>query len=292
MSEYAINLKSNILAGPTDLSVIVPDPPTGANPKGFYGSGKKYKVLWLLHGGTGDRNHWLRSTCIGRFVENREVILVIPNALNSDFANHPQFADGYNFLDFFFGELMPFIYNWFPASDKPEDNFVAGFSMGAAAAWMFCLYKPEMFGGFSPIGSPPKNYTFLEPHRNLTRNDFLEQATADNKAFPTAFGDPKTGIKTKEINTIAKYPTVGVFLDSYEHAWDRLREVVAAGKLPKVYLPCGTKDIMYPRVLKVKEYTDELGAKGITYEFLEDVEGGWGFCDIILPKMLDYFGIK
>jgi putative tributyrin esterase len=292
MSEYTINLKSNIMAGPTDLSVIVPGPAFGANPKEFYSSGKKYKVLWLLHGGSGDRYNWLRNTSICRFIENREVILVIPNALNSDFANHPQFADGYNFFDFFFNELMPFIYNWFPASDKGKDNFITGWSMGAAATWMFGLYKPEMFGGFSPIGSPPKNYALLEPHRNLTRNEFLAQAMADNKAFPTAYGDPKSGIKVKEINTIAKYPSVGAFLDSYEHTWDRLREVVAAGNLPKVYLPCGTKDMMYPRVLKVKEYTEKLGAKSITYDFLEGEGGGWGFCDLILPKMMDFFDIK
>src|SRR5260370_15121801 len=123
MSEYTINLRSSILAGPTEVSVIIPGPQMGANAREFYSSGKKYKVLWLLHAGNGDRNDWLRSTSIGRFVEDREVIVVMPSALNSDFANHPQFADGYNFSDFFFDELMPYIYNWFPASNKPKDNF-------------------------------------------------------------------------------------------------------------------------------------------------------------------------
>jgi putative tributyrin esterase len=292
MSEYTINLKSSILTGPTDMSIIIPGPAFGANPKEFYDSGKKYKVLWLLHAGSGDRNDWLRSTNISRFVEDRKVLVVIPNALNSDFANHPQFADGYNFSDFFFNELMPFIHNWFPASAQPEDNFISGFSMGAAGAWMYGLYRPEKFGGVAPIASPPKNYTFLEPHRKLTRSEFLARAMADNKAFSTAYGDPKSGIKIKEINMIAKYPSVGDFLDSCEHTWDRFREVVAAGRLPKIYLACGTEDRMYQKVLQLKQYAEELGAKGITYDFVPGGGSGFNFCDYILPKMMDFFNIK
>ena len=292
MSEFTINLRSSILAGPTDLSVIVPDPGIGGSAKGFYDSGKKYKVLWLLHAGSGDRNDWLRSTCIGRFVQGREVIVVIPNALNSDFANHPEFADGYNFSDFFFEELMPFIYNWFPASIKQEDNFISGFSMGAAGAWMYGLYRPEKFGGVAPISSPLKNYSFLEQYRNLTSAEFRARATADRTAFPSAYGNPKNGIMVKEINMVAKYPSVGGFLDSYEHTWDRFREVAAAGKLPKIYLSCGTEDRMYQKVLQVKQYAEELGVKGITYDFISGEGGGFGFCDYILPKMMDFFGIK
>jgi putative tributyrin esterase len=292
MTEYTINLNSSILAGPTDLSVLLPGPETGKSPQAFYASAKKYKVLWLLHAGSSDRHDWLRSTNVSRYVKGRDVIVVVPNALNSDFANHPQFADGYNFSDFFFDELMPFIHHWFPASSQPKDNFIAGFSMGAAGAWMYGLYQPEKFGGVAPVASPPKNYTFLEPYRNMPAGEFRAKALADNKVFPTAYGDPKSGIKIKETNSISKYASVGAFLDSYEHTWDRFREVAAAGRLPNLYLPCGTEDRMYPKVLQFKQYADTLGASGITYDFIPGEGGGFGFCDAILPKMLDFFEIK
>jgi len=292
MSEYNINLKSRVLAGPTDLIVLAPSPKPGTDPREFYEASKKYKVLWLLHAGMGDRHDWIRYTNIGRLAEEREVIVVMPNGLNTDFANHPQFADGYNYSDFFFEELMPFVHNWLPASGKAEDNFIAGFSMGAAATWMYGLHHPERFGGVAPIGSPPIGYAFLEPHRDMERADFLAKATADNKAFSTAYGDPASGIKVKEINKIAKYASVGDFLDSPEHAWDRFRDAVAAGNVPRTYLPCGTEDVMYQKVLRFKEYAEELGAEGITYEFIEGAGGGFGFCDSILSKMLDLFGIE
>ena len=292
MSEYTINLRSSILAGPTDFSVIVPGPQIGENAQEFYGSGKKYKVLWLLHAGSSDRHDWLRRTNVSRFAEDREVIVVMPNALNSDFANHPQFADGYYFSDFFFDELMPFVYNWFPASDAAKDNFVSGFSMGAAGAWMYGLYRPDRFGGVAPISSALRSYTFLELYRDMASSEFRAVALADRTAFPSGYGNPKSGIHLKEINMIAKYATVGDFLDSYEHTWDRFREVVAAGTLPRIYLACGTEDRSYQKILQFKQYAEELGATGITYDFTHGEGGGFGFCDYILPRMMDFFDIK
>lgn len=289
MSEYAINLRSSILCGPTDLSVIVPNPPAGGNAKEFYTSNKKYKVLWLLHGGMGDRHDWLRNTNIACHAQEREVILVIPNALNSDFANHPQFADGYNFSDFFFDELMPFIYNWFPASDDPKDNFLAGFSMGGAATWMYGLHHPEKFQGIAPLSSSPRNYAFLEPYRYRSSGEFYATAMADRMAFPSGYGNPKNGMLLKEINMIAKYPTVGDFLDSYECSWERFREVAAAGKLPKTYVACGVEDRSYQKVLAFKKFAEELGVNTIVYDFVPNEGHSFECWNSVLPNMLDFF---
>jgi S-formylglutathione hydrolase FrmB len=292
MSEYTINLRSSLLAGPTDLSVILPGPEIGENAKEFYGSGKKYKVLWLLHAGSGDRNDWLRNTNIGRHAQERQLMLVIPNGLNSDFANHPEFADGYYFSDFFFDELMPFIYNWFPASDNAQDNFIAGISMGGAATWMYGLQHPEKFGGIAPLSSPPRDYAFLEAYRNLTAGEFRTKAMADRMAFPSGYGNPKNGMLTKEINMIAKYATVGEFLDSYECTWERFRQAAATGKLPKIYITCGTGERSYDKLLRLKEQADELGVKDIAYDFIPGDGHGFEFWDQVMPRVLDFFGIR
>jgi putative tributyrin esterase len=295
MSEFAINLKSSILSGPTDLSLIVPGPQSGGNAKEFYGTPKKYKVLWLLHAGKGDRNDWLRNTTLSRMISEREVIAVMPSALNSDFANHPQFAHGYNFSDFFFEELMPFIYNWFPASDEPKDNFLAGVSMGGAATWMYGLHHPEKFAAIAPLSSAPKTYSFLEPYRAFTAAEFRAKAMADPKAFPAQSGNPEDGMHVKELNMITKYSTVGDFLDSSEHTWDRFREVAASGKLPRTYLPCGIScgptDKSSERVLKFKEGAEKLGVTDIVYDFVPGYGHNFEFWQHILPKVLEFFGI-
>jgi putative tributyrin esterase len=295
VSELAINLKSSILSGPTDLSVIVPGPKSGANPKDFYGAPKKYKVLWLLHAGKGDRHDWLRNTTLSHMIAEREVIAVMPNALNSDFANHPHFAHGYNFSDYFFEELMPFIYNWLPASADPKDNFLAGVSMGGAATWMYGLHHPEKFAAIAPLSSAPKTYSFLEPYRALSAAEFRQKATADPKAFPAQSGNPEDGMHLKELNMISKYATVGDFLDSSEHTWDRFREVAAAGNLPRTYLPCGAScrptDKSYERVLKFKDGAEKLGVTNLTFDFVPGYGHSFEFWQHILPKVLEFFGI-
>lgn len=309
MSEYSINLRSHILLGPTDISVIMPNIPQGVKPKDFYDSGKKFRVLWLLHAGDGDRYDWLNYTALpailasgtarnlstSRLIPEHEVIAVIPNGLNSDFANHPEFSDGYNFSDYFFEELMPFIYNWFPASDNPKDNFLAGCSMGGAATWMYGLYHPEKFAAIAPLSSAPKGYGYLEPYRALSAAEFRAKATADKKAFPAGFGNPKAGIHVKEINMITKYSTVGDFLDSYEHTWDRFREVAMAGKLPKIYLPCGATceadDLSCQRVYEFKKYAEELGVNDIVFDFVPGYGHSYDFWRHIMPKVLTFFGI-
>jgi putative tributyrin esterase len=291
MSEYSVNLKSKILAGPTDLSVILPSPQGDDSPKEFYSSRKKYKVLWLLHGGMGDRKDWLNNTSIARFAQERRVILVIPNALNSDFANHPQFADGYNFSDFFFEELMPFIYNWFPASAEPKDNFIAGFSMGGAAAWMYGLSHPEKFNAIAPLSSAPRNYIYLEQYRDLSSNEFKDAVMADRQSFPSGYGNPKNGMLMKEINMVAKYPTVGDFLDSDECTWERFREVAVSNHLPRIYIACGTEDRSYKKLQNFKQFAEELGVNKIVYDFVAGQGHSFELWNDVIPRMMDFFGI-
>lgn len=291
MSEIVINLKSSILSGPTDITVLLPEPQPGVKPAQFYTSGEEYPVLWLLHGGNSDRNEWLRCTNIARHALERKFMVVIPNALNSDFANHPEFADGYNFSDFFFEELMPFIYNWLPASRKPEDNFVAGSSMGGAAVWMYGLMHPELFAAMAPLSSPPKDYIWLESYRELTGGEFRAKAEREPRAFPAGFGDPAEGIHQKEINMIAKYPTVGEFLDSWECTWSRFGEAAGAGTLPQIYITCGTEDRNYAKLLEFQFYAQSLGMTDIVYEFVPGFGHGYPFWDYALPRVLDFFNL-
>lgn len=68
MSLVHLNFQSYYLEGNTEVSVILPDYPIGTSnpapsPKEYYSSGKKYKVLWLLHGTYGDHTDWGRKSC-------------------------------------------------------------------------------------------------------------------------------------------------------------------------------------------------------------------------------------
>ena len=95
--------------------------------------GKKYPVLWLLHGTFGDYTDWWRKSSIERYATARDLIVVMPSGLNSNYLNWPGFGTGYRAWDYHFDELMPLVHNWYPASSKREDNYIAGLSMAAGA---------------------------------------------------------------------------------------------------------------------------------------------------------------
>ena len=145
MSLIQFNFESQYLGNNHEISVILPDKPRGKSPAEFYRSGAKYKVLWLLHGTFGDHSDWVRKSNIELYACEKDLIVVMPSALNSNYANWPSFGTGFNMYDYIFEELMPLIYGWFPASDKREDNFVAGLSMGAMGTMKCALGHPEMY---------------------------------------------------------------------------------------------------------------------------------------------------
>ena len=60
MTLVHLNLNSKYLSGNTDVNILLSERPGKTAPAEFYGGGKKYPVLWLLHGTFGDYSDWLR----------------------------------------------------------------------------------------------------------------------------------------------------------------------------------------------------------------------------------------
>ena len=67
MALVHLNFESECLGNNTDVSIILPDKPHGTTPENFYANGKKYPVLWLLHGTFGDYTDWVRKSSIERY---------------------------------------------------------------------------------------------------------------------------------------------------------------------------------------------------------------------------------
>ena len=130
MALIHMNFNSKYLSGNTDVNILLPDCSGKQEPDAFYGSGKKYPVLWLLHGTFGDYSDWLRKSNVELYAAEKNLMVVMPSAQNADYANWPGFGIGYHAYDYLTEELMPLVYGWLPASDKREDNFIAGLSMG------------------------------------------------------------------------------------------------------------------------------------------------------------------
>lgn len=288
MALMTMEFFSKSLMVTTQVNVLLPSLTMGTEPKAFYTSGKRYKVLWLLHGAGGNQNDWIHNTNIARYADGRDLLVVMPSLLNSDYSNYTSFADGFQAWDFLTDELMPMVYNWLPASSKREDNYIAGMSMGGNGALMFALGHPALFGGVGVLSSTAREIDYLRPLAGLTAAQFRELAQRDPIRCP---GPNGSGMRLKEINQVAKYPTVQDFLNSPENAWDRLPEAAAKGNLPKMFVCCGTKDKnVYPRYLRFQDYLKRLGIAAQCEEY-EGYGHEYPLWDIAILRALDYFGI-
>ena len=285
MSLVQMNFESQYLGVNHEISVILPDKPRNLTPAEFYGSGKKYKVLWLLHGTFGDHSDWIRKSNIELYACERDLIVVMPSGMNADYASWPEFTLGYDMWSYLTEELMPLVYNWFPASDKREDNFIAGLSMGGGGVLKYALGHPDKFAGMAVLSSCARNVDYLKPYAALTAAEFRAKANAGEIEGL----DPKRG--ARQINSIAKYPTVGDYLASYENTWDRLGELVKGkAELPKIYAACGKNDFLYTAYTAFKAYCGKLGLDA-KFEEIEGFRHEWRFWDLTIQHALTYFGL-
>ncbi len=258
MHQISAKINSHIMMTKMPVTILVPEE-----------TGKTYPVVWLLHGATESGEDLLSHCNLGHFADHLKnpAVLVLPDGLNSDFADQPQFGTGYLYADYFFEELMPFVYNTTCASDDPAQNILAGYSMGGAASLMLGLAHPEKFGLIAPLGAAVREYAFLDDDLTLSGSAFRMKADADRKAYPTEYGDPAEGITLKEINMIAKYPTVQDYVDSMECTGKRFIEA-DFDKLPPIWFCCGDQDFCCEKVTEFVELATSLGDQNVTCEIL------------------------
>lgn len=266
MALIKFNFESEFLGGNTEISVIMPDKPRTEKANDFYSSGAKYPVLWLLHGTFGDHTDWIRRSMIETHVRKKNIMVVCPSGLNANYANWPSFATGYNMYDYLLEELMPLIHNWFPASDKREDNFIAGLSMGGMGVCTYAFNHPEKFGGAACLSGYPTD---------------IREMYESNDPMWDRWG--KTAINYEKLED---------YLDGYENTMKVLRENVANKvDMPKLMFACGEKDFLYPKFKEFREEAENELKIDAKWFVLSDYKHEWPFWDIAIVEAMKYFGL-
>lgn len=261
MAFLHLNFESKYLNGNTDVNIILPDRPRDVETKVFYRR-TTFKVLWLLHGTYGDYSDWIRRTNIELYACERDLIVVMPSALNSNYSNWKNSMMGYDMFHYLTEELMPLVYNWFPASNERKDNFIAGLSMGGGGALKYALHNPEKFSGAACLAFAPLNFSLL------TEQDKQEERLRN---------------KILNVGNFEKY------LNSDDNLWKKISEFKEAKEmLPKLYIVCGTKDFGFDRHIQFKEYTKSLGIP-ICFEEIPNYKHEWRFWDKAVQKAISFF---
>ncbi|MBQ8618034.1 MAG: hypothetical protein IJ418_11085 [Clostridia bacterium] len=188
MAQIHCNFFSYSLGYATDIEVILPSfTANDMDGKHTHALPGRFPVIYLLHGYANDYRAWLRYTSLERYAEEHRIAVVTFSCHNKAYHNAPL---GENFYDFLNSELPEFVENYFPISDRPENRYVAGLSMGGYGALLHGIENPQRYsaiGAFSP--GIPEEGAKGEPERIMRTNLFklAREAIAGGKKLPDLF---------------------------------------------------------------------------------------------------------
>ncbi len=270
MALLKINFESQYLANNHQVYIILPDKPHETEPKDFYQSGKKYKVLWLLHGTYGDQTDWVRKTNIELYASEKNLAVVMPPALNSNYSNWYDTMLGFRMFDYLTEELMPLVYGWLPISEKREDNFIAGLSMGGRGAIKYAVNHPERFAAAAILSAAPVDMNDMRP---------------GNPYFMMDTESPRMK------NTLRNAGGLEAFRQSNENVWVIIDRLASTGKLPRLMFACGEADTMiYANYLKFKKHCEAIGLQAHWFS-RPGYAHEWRFWDLGIQEALSFFGL-
>lgn len=256
MSLFQVSFFSKVLGKATMLSVIIPE--SDSREYAPIDRSIKHKTLYLLHGGTDDYSAWMRQTAIERYAKEYKIAVVMPDA---DLSYYTDMVQGRKYWTFISEEVPDFVRAHFPLSEKKEDNFVAGLSMGGYGSFKLALRKPEMFNAAASFSGC------------LCMDDMINYVPHREKEFKEIFGS----------------------LDVIKNSENDLRflaeKAVKEGMdLPRLYQSCGTEDFLYKMNIEFKEFAEKNGLK-VTYE---EGKGSheWSYWDRCIQRALEFFEIK
>lgn len=270
MSILTYTYESQYLNNNTQITVILPDKPRSVAPADFYGSGKKYKVLWLLHGTYGDHTDWVRKTNIEMYAAEKDLVVVMPSALNSNYSNWKDYMLGFDMYDYLTEELMPLVYGWLPVSPRREDNFIAGLSMGGRGTIKYAVNHPEKFAAAAVLSATPMDLSRMSP---------------GNPCPVLDTNDPRTR------TTLLNAGGLEAFRHSNENVWAILDEKVHTGTLPRLMFACGEDDaLLYPLFCEFRAHAEEIGLEAHWFT-RPGYRHEWRFWDLAIQEALTFFGL-
>jgi len=156
MAKFQCNFISYTLKRAVDVTVIIPSETfpeavemLQSKEQPRHKKTDKYPVLYLLHGYGNNHATWTAYTNVEMYAEEQKMAVVMPSAENKFYINHGK-ED--LFFDFIEQELPDFVCGMFPVSERKEDTYLAGLSMGGYGTLLHGLSNPEKYaalGAFS-----------------------------------------------------------------------------------------------------------------------------------------------
>jgi putative tributyrin esterase len=243
---------SEVLEVGTSATVLLPQ--AGEEQIGVAGASVAgdFPVLYLLHGLSDDSTAWLRYTSIERYAAPLGLAVVMPDVQRSFYADEAHGAAYWTFLS---EELPEVVGSFFRVSDRREDTFVAGLSMGGYGALKWALHQPDRFAAAASLSGA------LDV-RALSQEEWRQ-------------------------------PLFGRVFDGRITAHDDLFALLSEadiGSLPSLWVGCGTEDHLIDGNVR---FVDAARAAGIDVHVdMRRGEHEWGLWDVAIRDVLAWLPLR
>lgn len=236
-----MHIYSEALGMQTTVYVVMPQRSTG----GEIGvdnniKNEKYKCLYLLHGLTDDHTIWMRRTSIERYAGEHGICVVMPCGGRSFYTDMKYGEKYYTYIS---QELPNIIQDNFNVSDKREDNYIAGLSMGGYGALKIGMKNCDRFSMAAGLSSVA---------------DIVEDSKRFHNVCVPIFGED-------------------VIIPDSENLMKIAEETDKNALKPRIFMGVGTEDSLYEGNIRLRDKFQSLD-----YDFTYKESSGthnWAFWD-------------
>ncbi|MGO5327023.1 alpha/beta hydrolase [Oscillospiraceae bacterium LCP21S3_A1] len=263
MAIIEVDFISKCLMRTVTFNAIIPVDKFG--PQAENAEQKPLKTLYLLHGIFGNYTDWVNGTRIQAWAEANDLAVIMPSGENRFYLDDEKSGELYG--EFIGKELVEFTRKLFPLSDKREDTFIAGLSMGGYGAIRNGLKYAENFGCVIGLSAALVHDTWKDADNSAPiftfRRNYYEAIFGEYDKVKGSDKDPKALLlKLKE----------------------------EGRPVPKMYLCCGTEDGL---VTANRDFRDFLNENGVDLTYVEGPgKHDWVFWDTYIKKVLDWLPLN
>jgi len=186
-------------------------------PPDYDTSQRSYPVLYLLHGAGDDQTGWVQFGEVLHIADKAisegkatPMIIVMPDAFTNRLGYFNDIRGDWNYEDYFFEELMPYVEQTYRIKREKRYRAIAGLSMGGGGTFVYALRHPELFASACPLSAYIGQLT-LEGEKNSLTNFYKVENIEDYDV--KAFYDKNNVLPLIESTAVESMKSVRWYID-------------------------------------------------------------------------------
>lgn len=256
MGLFSGDFYSEKLKMTTQIKVIFPEVSNDVTP--LY-ENEEPKVLYLLHGLSGNSAEWTRFSKIEYYAKKYNLLVIMPEVQRSFYTSEVTGADYFGYVA---DELPQICGRWFRMNQSRENTFIAGESMGGYGAVKIALNRPQQYAAVASLSGVLDYQSMAE---EVLKGQWLDLTAEEMRLMHGPQGMPA----------------------AWEDPIQLVKNMAAKKERPRLIQFCGTEDFLYEGNQKFKKCAEEAGYGHTYLEGPGDHE--WPYWDKAIQRAIQFF---